>query len=307
MLSQNKTFSILITTKNRITDLQFTLSKIQYLLDRNDVECIICDDGSSDGTTLFLETNYPKIQLIRNEKSKGLIYSRNKLMSMVTAEFAISIDDDLHFITLQPLELIEDEFRKNPSAAVLSFRIYWSLQSIKELNTPPELISEPVNSFAGGANAWRMTDWKESNFYPEWFVFYGEEDYASYNLFKQNKQVIYFPSVLTHHRVNLKDRKKHKDYITRTRRSLRAGWFLYFMFVPVSILWRKIGYSIYWQLKSKTAKGDFKATVGLVLAAVDFLLFLPKLILNKNRLTTHEYKKYSDLKTIPLYWSPKHE
>jgi len=34
---QNPTFSILITTKNRVADLAFTLRKIQYLLDRKEL------------------------------------------------------------------------------------------------------------------------------------------------------------------------------------------------------------------------------------------------------------------------------
>jgi len=68
------TFSILITTKNRLSDLVFTLEKIQYLLDREDVVCLICDDGSTDETAPYLQTHYPGIRLIQNPKSQGLIY-----------------------------------------------------------------------------------------------------------------------------------------------------------------------------------------------------------------------------------------
>jgi glycosyltransferase involved in cell wall biosynthesis len=56
-------FSILITTKNRLEDLKLTLQKISYLLLRNDVECIIYDDASTDNTSVFLKENYPTIQL----------------------------------------------------------------------------------------------------------------------------------------------------------------------------------------------------------------------------------------------------
>jgi glycosyltransferase involved in cell wall biosynthesis len=48
-------FSILITTKDRLSDLQYTLIKIQNLLDRSDVECIMYDDGSIDGTSKYLK------------------------------------------------------------------------------------------------------------------------------------------------------------------------------------------------------------------------------------------------------------
>ncbi|PTT01701.1 glycosyl transferase, partial [Flavobacterium sp. HMWF030] len=45
---QSSSFSILITTKNRKEDLAFTLLKIQHLLDRSNVECVVFDDGSID-------------------------------------------------------------------------------------------------------------------------------------------------------------------------------------------------------------------------------------------------------------------
>ena len=40
-----KIFSILITTKNRLEDLKFTLQKINHLIQRKDVECIIYSDS----------------------------------------------------------------------------------------------------------------------------------------------------------------------------------------------------------------------------------------------------------------------
>ncbi|WP_431243040.1 glycosyltransferase family 2 protein [Flavobacterium sp. P21] len=180
---QKSSFSILITTKNRKKDLIFTLGKIQYLLDQENVDCIICDDGSTDGTSSYLQDNFPKIRLIKNSESKGLIYSRNQLMSLVTTEFAISIDDDLHFITQNPLEVIQEKFSENSKIALLSFRIFWDLK--EPTATDCNEISCRVKSFAGGANVWRMKAWKEIPDYPSWFLFYGEEDFASFQLFKK--------------------------------------------------------------------------------------------------------------------------
>ena len=142
-------FSILITTKNRIDDLKVTLEKLSALLNRDDVACIICDDGSSDNTFQYLEEYYPKIQLIRNTQSKGLIYSRNKLLSLVNSEFAISLDDDLHFITENPLEIIDDYFNENPNCGLISFRIFWSKLTPTSTHSNQKAIR--VQSFAGGS------------------------------------------------------------------------------------------------------------------------------------------------------------
>ena len=72
-------FSILITTRNRLDDLKITLNKLNRFINNLDVEFIICDDGSTDCTLGFLKANYPKIKLIRNEKSRGLIFSRKQI------------------------------------------------------------------------------------------------------------------------------------------------------------------------------------------------------------------------------------
>lgn len=296
----NSNFSILITTKNRKDDLAFTLQKSHHLLDRDDVNFIICDDGSIDGTYQFIQDNYPKIKLIKNDKSRGLIYSRNRMMKLVTAAFAISIDDDLHFITQNPLEIIEKAFKENPDVGLFSFRIFWNLEEPRI--TKCDEISHQMKSFAGGANAWRMAAWREIPEYPAWFVFYGEEDFASFQLFKKNWKVFYLPEILVNHRVNIKNRKKDPDYSLRLQRALRSGWYLYFLFYPLSTIPKKMAYSIWMQFKLKVFKGDLKALKALLLAIVDLLFSFPKIIKNANRLSNKEYKAYQNLEDTKLYW-----
>ena len=300
---QQVIFSILITTKNRKDDLNLTLGKIQHLLNREDVVCLICDDGSTDGTFEFIQNNFPKVKLIKNNKSKGLIYSRNQLMDLVTTEFAISIDDDLHFVTQNPLEIIQKAFSQNPKIGLFSFRIFWNLEEPKTINCDEVL--HRVKSFAGGAHVWRMTAWKSIAYYPDWFVFYGEEDFASYHLFKKKWEIYYLPDVLVNHRVDLKTRKKNSDYSLRLQRSLRSGWYLYFLFYPIRVIPKKMAYSIWMQFKFKVFKGDLKALKAIVLALFDLLFSIPKIIKNADRLSTEEFKEYQKLAETKLYWHPE--
>ena len=69
MAGTQPTFSILITTKNRLSDLVFTLDRIKCLLDRNDVLCVVFDDGSIDGTSEYVKQNFPNIELHSNAVS----------------------------------------------------------------------------------------------------------------------------------------------------------------------------------------------------------------------------------------------
>lgn len=297
------TFTILITTKNRKDDLAFTLDKIKYLLEKKEVDCIICDDGSTDETASFLKTHFPDITFIQNAKSEGLIYSRNRLLNMVTTDYAISIDDDLHFITQNPIEIIEDYFNKNHNVAILGFRIFWSKEEPKQTETSELPIR--MQSYPGGAHVFRMTAWREIPNYPGWFVFYGEENFASYELFKKGWEIHYLPEVLVNHRVDLKARKNNSDYITRQRRALRAGWYLFFLFYPLKLIPRKMVYSLWIQFKIKVFKGDYKVFFAICMAMMDLVLKMPKIIKNSNRLTMKEYEEYEKLEKTKIYWSPE--
>lgn len=298
-------FSIVITTKNRCNDLVFTLDKIKEIIEREDVACLICDDGSTDDTAAIIKSKYPEIQFIRNKVSKGLIYSRNRLLSLVNSEYAISIDDDSHFITENPLEYIAEVFDNNSKIALLGFRIFWGLNEPEDVRNFE--VSHQMKSFVGCGHVWRMSAWKDIPNYPEWLIFYGEEDFASYQLFKKKWEIHYLPEVLINHRVSIKLRKKDADYSIRLQRSLRAGWSLYFLFIPLKLIPRKMAYSIWMQLKLKVFKGDFMALKALILAGFDLIAFIPKIIKNKNRLSVHEFSEYQKLENTKIYWLPKEE
>ena len=296
-----KEFSILLSTFNRIQDLKYTLKSLQVFLD-NGVKIIICDDASTDGTSDFVRRGYPEIHLLVNSVNKGLIYSRNLLMEYVDTPYAISLDDDSNFLSPTPLNNIENYFVANPNCGVIAFRIFWG----KELPNKLKSEDEPcrVKSFVGCGHVWRMDAWRDIPNYPEWYVFYGEEEFASYQLFKNGWEVHYVPQVLVHHRVDVSNRKFQKDYGIRLRRSLRSGWYNYYLFLPWSQIPKRFLYTFYMQLKLKVFKGDFKATIAIFKALLDLIYNFPKLILNNNRLTKLEYKEFENLSDTKIYWKP---
>jgi glycosyltransferase involved in cell wall biosynthesis len=297
-------FSIVITTKNRLDELKITLEKIDFLLNKSDVEVLLYDDGSDDGTFEYIKQNYPRIILFRNEKSKGLIHNRNHLNNMAKGEFLISLDDDLHFLVQNPLEIIENYFQQNSLCGVVSFRIFWSKKEPKTHFTTDQ--PEMVNSFAGGAHCFRKTAWNTIPDYPDWYVFYGEETFAAMQLFKKHWEVHYLPAVLVNHRVELKKRAiANNDFAIRFRRAIRADWFNIVLLYPISKIPRILFYSIWMQYKTKIFKGDFRVIVPLFLAKLDLITHFGKIVRHRNALTLDEYQKYTKLKEAKIYWKPE--
>ncbi|MFV8334128.1 glycosyltransferase family 2 protein [Flavobacterium sp. GSP14] len=303
MQQQEKKFAILIATKNRIKNLTSTLKNIEHLLNRDEVECSVFDDGSTDGTTVFIKENYPKIRFLRNEISKGLIFSRNLLLATTTAQYAISLDDDAHFLTENPLDAIQNYFQNNPNCGVLGFRIFWGVT--EPAITCTNQMPSRVKGYVGCGHVWKMDAWRKIPNYPEWFVFYGEEDFAGYHSFKKKIEIHYLPSVLVHHRVDVKSRKKASDYQLRLRRSLRSGWYLYVMFYPLKTIPRLFFYSLWIQIRNKVMKGDIMATLAIVQALGDVIIHIPKLLKSSNRMQYDELKAYRKLADTKIYWSPE--
>lgn len=296
-------FSILITTKNRLSDLKITLNHLYSIIKCNDLEFIICDDGSTDGTYNFIESNYPNIKLIRNSKSKGYIYSRNLLMNLVKTNFAITLDDDAYITSKSPFESIKKYFIEHSNCGVLAFRIFWGIKECSNVNTKD--LAHRVKGFVGCGHVWRMDAWRDIPNYPEWFVFYGEEEFASYQLFKKKWEVHYFPEILVNHRVDITSRKNNSDYTIRLRRSLSSGWYLYFLFLPLTKIPRKMGYSFWIQIKFKVLRGDLKALKAIMLAFYDLFIAIPKIIENSNRLSKEEYILYNNIEQTKIYWKPE--
>ena len=294
--------SILISTKNRCDDLLLTLSKIKHLLSQK-VACVVFDDGSTDETSERVKSDFPQVTLLKNKTSKGYIYCRNKMLNDTEADYAISLDDDAHFLTENPIEIIIEYFAKNPSCGLIATRIFWGKETPK--NTESSEISQSVKSFVGCGHIWRMSAWRDIPNYPEWFQFYGEENFASLQLFKKKWEIQYVPELLVQHRVDLKERtKSNNDFVFRYRRSLRADWYNYFLFFPIGKILKKMAYSIWMQCRNKVFKGDFKVVLPMFLSIFDLIISIPKLISNRNAFTSEEYNKYLKLKEAKIFWNP---
>jgi glycosyltransferase involved in cell wall biosynthesis len=295
-------FEIQISTRNRIEDLSYTLREIAPLLNDN-VSCVIYDDGSSDGTSEYIRQQYPDVVMLSNTVSRGYLYCRNTMLNLTKADVAISLDDDAHFLSDNPIEYLQKYFENHIDCGVIAMRIFWGMQPPGEqisIETPHR-----VKGFVGCGHAWRIKAWKEIPDYPEWFGFYGEEDFSSYELFRTTWKINYVPQVLVNHRVNPKKRKLDADYTLRLRRSLRSGWYLLFLFYPLRLIPRRLIYSLWIQLKTKVFKGDLRALKSIILALIDVFLNIFRIMKYSNRLTLKEFREYENLPDTKIFWSPK--
>src|SRR5215510_10888587 len=86
-------FSIMITTKNRLQDLKRTCDIIKRL-DPPPSEILITADGCTDKTVEFVKSEMPGAKLIVNDPGIGSVGSRDRMMREAQGEFIFSLDDD---------------------------------------------------------------------------------------------------------------------------------------------------------------------------------------------------------------------
>ncbi len=95
MIGTSPLATISIVTKNRRDDLRKAISSAIH--QSVEVEIIVMDDASTDGTAEMVGSEFPAVKLYRSDKSVGYIAQRNRVASLASTEFIFSIDDDAVF------------------------------------------------------------------------------------------------------------------------------------------------------------------------------------------------------------------
>ena len=113
-------FSVVMTTYNRADQLPRVIESVLNQTYK-DFEFVILDDGSTDSTQeilSFWKARDSRIRLIKNEKNKGIPYSRNKLIQEAHGKFITTIDsDDMMYQNL--LQEVADYLVQNPDADII--------------------------------------------------------------------------------------------------------------------------------------------------------------------------------------------
>ena len=86
--------SIIIPTYNSKDYLQKALKSI-YSQKYNNLEIIVIDNGSSDGTGELLKDKYPEVSVIRNKENLGAAAARNQGIGISKGEYAMFMDCDV--------------------------------------------------------------------------------------------------------------------------------------------------------------------------------------------------------------------
>src|SRR4029450_12954501 len=112
--------SIMITTRNRLTDLRRTCQVLQQLNPRP-LEMLITIDGCGGDIVEAAKAESPQARLFVNQIGLGSVASRDRMMREARGDLVLALDDDSYPEQLDCIARIVPLFEQRPRLAVLHF------------------------------------------------------------------------------------------------------------------------------------------------------------------------------------------
>jgi len=182
MFSPQMGFSVMITTKNRVSDLRRTCQVLRALSPAP-LEILITADGCTDDTAQMLKTETLKakiknLRVIVNDVGRGSVASRDRMMREARGDLVLALDDDSYPEQPDCLARLAGPFVQNPALAVLGLpqRTDEYPETLTQTDFGP---ARPIRSFtSSGAVLRRSVYLQLPGFATEFFHMYEEPDYT---------------------------------------------------------------------------------------------------------------------------------
>ena len=255
----------------------------------NDLEVVVVDANSQDGTYKAVRDKFPMINLIRLPRNLGCPGGRNHVYANSSGDYIVNLDDD-GFIGEGALQLLIETFESDPSIGIVAMR-----QCYPGEPTPDGFDNKsPIETghFLGGVSAFRRQMLEEIGFYPEDFFFSKEEEYLDIKALDAGYKIVFHPGIIMWHprnrdMVSTSDSREYYLYRNPLLVVIRLfpGWYLWKYLIA-----RIISYALV-SLRRKS--------VGEYLKAVGYALFsLPMALLKRHPCSSKAVRKYFRLRGV---------
>jgi len=188
--------SVMITTSNRLEELQRTLQMLGKLDPAPD-EVLVTADGCTDVTAEFLSA-MPNVKFVVNQPARGSVASRDRMIREARGELVLALDDDSYPEQLDCIARLVPLFEQRSNLAVLHFpqRTDEYPDTVSQMDFGHEKLTR---SFANSGAVLRRSTYLElAGFEPRFYHMYEEPDYGLQCL-AAGYDVIFSPIVTIRH------------------------------------------------------------------------------------------------------------
>jgi GT2 family glycosyltransferase len=203
--------SVAVVTFNRREQVRRAIDSV-LAQGRADVEIVVVDNDSADGTAESIGRDYPQVRLLRLPRNVGCPDGRNHAYANCRGEFIVNLDDDgwLSDGVFQPLL---DVFAQDDHIGIVALRQDYPEENGEIRGRAMSARVEDVTMFSGGVSAFRRSMLEKTGGYPADFFLFAEETYLSLRALHAGFRIVSAPHiVMWHPRIGGSHRGTRTDY-----------------------------------------------------------------------------------------------
>ena len=223
----NPLVSCLILNWNRKEE---TCRAIKSVIEQSykNIEIVLIDNGSTDGSAAYIKEKFPKIQHIELQKNYGCPGGRNRGLTHCNGEFIFFCDNDgvLHEKAIEnAVEIIGN----NNDIYIVTGHVK-DFKNAEEIDTKYILnknVFTQTNLFQGGVSLHRKLIYTEIDKYPDDYMYGGEETYLSYRILDKDFKIMKSNQVILWHKKSILARDNSKETINKWSNTLLNAYQLF--------------------------------------------------------------------------------
>lgn len=266
--------SIIVPTLNGRKVIGSLINSIYRQNYPSQIEIIVTDDGSTDGTSNYLKKNWPKVKVARFAQNRGSAPALNKCAQMAKSEFILATNDDVIF-KKNSLHALVNSWHSQDNVGIVTGKMLG----------PGRKFAIPgfrINHFLGyhpydleNTDKIREADWavgacllikkgllKKVGYFDPRFIFCGEEYDLSFQVKRLGFKILYTPYAVFYHTFRRTLKPNPETLFAHYRGKLRymfknASIFQLLVFLPAQLVAAPILYSF--QKKQKNIQAIYSA------------------------------------------------
>lgn len=224
----NPLVSIVTICWNRKDDILESLKGILQI-EYNNLEIIVVDNNSDDGTIEAIEKHYPQVKLIKMFKNLG-IEAYNIGFKNASGKYIVILDDD-SFPEKHAISRMIKKFESDKKLGIVAFdvRNYYNYDEVTK-----DIVEENSNSVAESSNYFmafngagagvRRKVFEKIGFYPEEFFLYWNEQDTAFRMLNLGYKIQFFSDIISYHKYSPKNRNSLRAPFYYTRNAYWLVW-----------------------------------------------------------------------------------
>jgi GT2 family glycosyltransferase len=211
-----------------------SVAKISY----QNFDTYLIDNASTDGSTNYVENNFPWVKIIKHEKNFGFAEGYNRAIKQIKTAYILLLNNDTKILESNCIQSMVSITQKDKDIAAITCKIVFMLnpsiinsvggigipfwrgfedigfdeQDIGQYDAPP---IEPF-SFCGGAALIKSNVFKELGGFDETFFAFFEDTDLSWRLRLKNYKIRYLPEAkIAHHYSGTFSEGPEKTYLCK--------------------------------------------------------------------------------------------